>query len=83
MSNKKHAKEVIDLSFVPVCAVVETRDAGHGCCFIGVCLYTDAAIMADTEEVINDFETLFPCGEVNGRDVYDTCVFGGGVVLEE
>ena len=39
--------------------------------------------MADTEEIVDDFEAGISCGVIDGCDVADLGEFGGGVVFEE
>lgn len=83
MVHKKDPKKVIDLTLVPICAIVKGTDGGHGGGFVGVGFHADARVVPDTEEVVDDFEALVLCGVVNGGYVGDLGVFGAGVVFEE
>ena len=83
MVDEEYAKQVIHLSLVPVGAVVEVRDGGHGGCFVGVRLDADSRVVPHAEEVVNDFEAVVAGGIVDGGEVGDHGEFGRGVQFEE
>lgn len=83
MIHKKHPKQIVDFAFVPVRAVVEVAEGGDGGGFVGVGFDADPAVVADAEEVVDDFEAGVARGVVDGGDVGDLGEFGGGVVFEE
>lgn len=83
MPNEENTKQVVDLALVPVCAIVEGGDGGHGRGLVGVGLDPDAGVVADGEQVVDYFEAGVACRVVDGRDVADLGELGGGVVLEE
>lgn len=81
--HKKHPKQIIHFPLIPVGAVVEVADGGHGGGFVGVGFDADAGVVAHGEEVVDDFEAGVAGGVVDGGDVGDLGEFGGGVVFEE
>ena len=83
MPYEEHTKEVVDFALVPVGAVVEAADGGHGGGFVGVGFDADAGVVAHGEEVVDDFEALVAGRVVDGGDVGNLGEFGGGVVFEE
>ena len=83
MIDKKHTKKVKHLALIPVCAVVESAKRRDGRGFVGVGFDADAGVVADAEEIVDDFEARVPRGVVDGGDVADLGEFGGGVVFEE
>ena len=83
MSDEKHTEQIIHLALVPVGAVVEAADGGHGGGFVGVGLDADAGVVAHREQVVDDFEAVGAGRVVDGGDVGDLGEFGGGVVFEE
>lgn len=80
---EEDTEHVIDLTLVPQSALEQTSYAGHRGGLVGVGLDTDAGVVANTEQVVNDLETLVPCGEVNTGDIGDLGEFGRSMVLEE
>ncbi len=83
MPYEEHAKHVVDLSFVPIGAIVEAADGGNGCGLVGVGFDPDAGVVADGEHVVNDLEAGITGGIVDGGDVSDHGELGGGVIFEE
>lgn len=83
MSNEEDAKKIIDLALVPVGAIVEIAQTGYWGRLIGICLDSDARVVADTEHVVHDLESLVLGGVIDSSNVRDLSVFGCGVVLEE
>lgn len=80
MANEENAEEIVDLSFVPVCSVVQTCNAGNWRGLICVGLDSNAGVVAHTQQVIHNLESLVAGGEVDGSDVRYLGKFGRGVV---
>lgn len=83
VADEENAEEIVDLALVPVSAVVEVADAGHGGGLVGICLDPQTRVVADAQHVVDDLEALVLGGVVDGGDVRHLGVLGGGVVLEE
>lgn len=83
MPNEKDSEEVIYLPFIPHCAVIEGSDTWYGRSLVSICFDPYAAIVADREQIVDDFETVVAGGVINGRNVSDRGVFGRRVVFEE
>lgn len=83
MSDEEDAKKIIDFALVPVGAIIEIAQTGHWSRLIGICLDSDARVVADTEHVVHDLESLVLGGVIDSSNVRDLSVFGSGVVLEE
>ena len=81
--NEEDTEQVVDLTLVPVCAVVQTAQRRDGSGLIGVGLDADTGVVADGKHVVNDLETLVAGRVVDSGDVADLGELGGGVVLEE
>lgn len=80
MASEEHAKEIVDLSLVPVGTVKETGDTGDGRDFVGVGLDTDTRVVADREEIVDDFKSVLSARVVGGSDRADLGELGSGVV---
>lgn len=78
--DEEDAEEVVDLALVPVGALVEGHDGGDRRGLVGVGLDTDAGVVADGEEIVDDLEALRAGGVVGGCDGADLGELGGGVV---
>ena len=78
--DEENAKEIIDLSLVPVGPIVEACDAWNRRGLVRICLDSDAGVMAHTQKVVDNFEPLFAGREVHGSDVRYLREFGRGVV---
>lgn len=83
VSDEEDAEQIVDLALVPVGAVVEIAQTGHGGGLVGICLDPQARVVADAEHVVDDLEALVLGGVVDCGDVGDLGVLGSGVVLEE
>ena len=83
VADEEDTEHVVDLTLVPVGAVVEACDGGYGRCLVGVGLHANARVVADGEQVVDNLETLVAGRVVDGSDVADLSEFGGGVVFEE
>jgi hypothetical protein len=83
VARKEDAEEIVDFAFIPVRAVVETGNGGHGCSFIRVCFHAQTRVVPDGEDVVDYFEAVMFGGVVDGGYVGDLGVFGGGVIFEE
>lgn len=83
VATEEDTKQIPYLTLVPVCAIVEPGDGRDRSGLIGVRLYADARVVADGEEVVDDFEALAAGGVVDGGDVADLGKLGGSVVLEK
>lgn len=83
MANKEDAKQVVDLSLIPVGTVIQAADARNRGGLVGVRLDPNARVVANTEQVVDDLESLVLGRVVDGSDIADLGVLGGGVVLEE
>lgn len=80
MTGEENTKEIVYFAFVPVGSVVEGGDAGNGGCFIGIGLDTDAGVVSDGEEIVDDFEALFAGREIACCDGAHLGEFGPRVV---
>ena len=83
VTDEEDTEEVVDLALVPVGAVVQVADTGHGGGLVGICLDPQTRVVADAQHVVDDLEALVLGGVVDGGDVGHLGVLGGGVVLEE
>lgn len=82
MTGKEDTKEIVHFSLVPVGTVEKTRDAGNGRGFVGVGLDTDARVVADREEVVDNFKTVLSGRVVGSSDGADLGELGSGVVWD-
>lgn len=69
MTNEEDSEEVIDFTFVPVRAVIETAKTGNGGSLIGVGLDANAGVVAYGKEVVDNFKTLITGREVNSGNI--------------
>ena len=83
VSNEEDTEQVVDLTLVPVCAVVQTAKRRDGSGLVGVGLDANTGVVADGKHVVDNLEALVAGGVVDSGDVADLGEFGGGVVLEE
>ena len=83
VTDEEDTKQIVDLTFVPVGAVVEIAERGDGGGLISVGLDPQTRVVADGEHVVDDLEALVLGGVVNSGDVGDLGVLGGCVVLKE
>lgn len=83
MTDKEHSKEVIDFSLVPVRAVIERRDAWDRRGFIGIGLNPYPTVVPDTQQIVDNFETIVAARIVDCCDVGNHGVLSGGVVFEK
>ena len=83
MATEEHAEQVVNLSFIPIRAFIQRCDRGHRCCFVGVGLNSQSAIMSNTEHVINYLKSVILGWEVDSCDIGYHGVLGCGVVLQE
>lgn len=80
---EKDTKQVVDLSLIPVCPVVQAGYRGDRGGLICVCLDPDAGVVSHRQEIIYDLEALISGGVIDCGDVCDACELGGSVVFEE
>lgn len=83
VANKEDTEEIVDLTLIPVGAIVEVRNGGDRCRFIGICFNAQASIVPHREQVVDDFKALIARWIINGSDVGHLGKLGGGVVLQE
>jgi len=83
VTDEEDTEHVVDLTLVPVGAVVEACDGGYRRGLVGVGLDANARVVTDGEHVVDDLEALVAGRVVDGGDVANLCEFGGGVVFEE
>lgn len=83
VTDEEDTEHVVNLTLVPVGAVVEGCDGGYGRGLVGVGLDADTRVVADGEHVVDDLEALVAGRVVDSGDVADLCELGGGVVFEE
>lgn len=83
VSREEDTEHVVDLTLVPQSTLEQTSHTGDGGGLVGVGLDTDAGVVADTQQVVDDLETLVTGGEVDTGDIGDLSELGGGVVLQE
>lgn len=83
VSGEEDTEHVVDFTLVPQGTLKEAGDTGDGGSLVRVGLDTDARVVADTEEVVNDLEALVAGGEVDTSDIGDLGELGGSVVLQE
>ena len=69
VSNEEDTEQIVDLSFVPVGAVVEIAQTGYWGSLIRVRLDPQARVVTDAEHVIDDLKTLVLGGVVDGCDI--------------
>lgn len=81
--DEEDTEQIVYLSLVPVRAIIETANRRDGSGFICVGLDSNARVVSDREEVVDDFEARITCRVVDCGDVADLGEFCGGVVLEE
>lgn len=80
MTDEEDAEEIINLSFIPVGAIVKTAYRRYRLCFICISLDANARVVSDREKVINDLESLVSCWKVYGCDIGNLCELGGCVI---
>ena len=83
MARKYDTEQIVHLALIPVGAIVQRADARHSGGLIGIGLHADPAVVAHGKHVVDDLEALVFAWVVDGGDVADLGVFGGGVVFEE
>lgn len=83
VSSEEHTIHIIHLTLVPQRTLIQARHTGYGGRLVRVGLDADPRVVADTEQVVDDFEAVVLRREVNGGDVGDLGVFGRGVVFQE
>lgn len=83
VANEKDTEQIVDFAFVPVGAIVEVTQRWNGGGLVSVGLDPQARVVADGEHVVDNLETLVLSGVVDGGDVGNLGVLGGGVVLQE
>lgn len=83
VANKEDTEQVVNLSFIPVSSIVQAGDRWDWLGLIGVSLDAKTGVMADTEHVVDNLESLVAGWEVNGGNVGNLGVLSGGVVFEE
>lgn len=83
VSREKDTEHIVYLTLVPQCTLEQTSHTGNGGGFVGVGLDADTGVVADTEKIVDDLETLVAGREVNTSDVGDLSVLGHGVILQE
>ena len=83
VSNEEDTEKIVDLAFVPVGTVVEVAERWNGGGLVSVGLDPQARVVADGEHVVDNLEALVLGGVVDGGDVGNLGVLGGGVVLQE
>ena len=83
VADEEDTEQIVDLTLVPVGAIVEIAEGGHRSGLVGIGLDPQARVVADGEHVVDNLEALVLGGVVDGGDVGDLGVFGGRVVLEE
>lgn len=83
MTGEEDAEHVVHFTFVPKSAVEEAGHTRDGLCLVAVCLDADTRVVADTEHVVDNLESLIAGGIIDRSYIGDLCVLGGGVVLEE
>ena len=81
VSYKEDPKKIIHLPLIPVCSIVEMADGRDRCGFVCVGFDADARVVADGEEVVDDFEAVVARRVVDGCYVADLREFGGGVIF--
>jgi hypothetical protein len=80
VANEEDTKQIINLSLVPVCSVVQTCDARNWRCLVRICLDTNSRVVAHAQEVVDDFEPLVSGREIDSSDIGDLGELCGGVV---
>lgn len=80
MADEEDTKEIVHLPLVPVGTVEDACDTGHGRSLIGVSLDANSGIVPDTEEVVDNLESLVAGGEIDGGNIADLGELGGSVV---
>lgn len=80
MVGEEDAEKIVDLTLVPVGSIEEGSDTGNGGRLVGVGLDADARVVADTEKVVDDLESLVSGRVVDGSDVANLGVLGRSVV---
>lgn len=83
VAGEEHTEHVVHLTLVPQSTLEETSHTGHGGGLVRVGLDTDAGVVTNAEQVVDDLEALVAGGEVDTSDIGDLGELGGSVVLEE
>ena len=83
VSDKEDSEKVIHLSLVPVGTIVQTGDGRDRRRFVGVCLDSDARIVAHTQQVVDHFKPLVARWIVDGGNVRHLCKLGCSMVFEK
>lgn len=80
MADEENTEHIVNLTLVPVGSVVEGCDGWDRLCLVGVGLDSYAGIVADTEQVVHNLESLIATWEVNCCDIGNSSELGGSVV---
>lgn len=80
---EQNAEHIVYLALIPVGTIVEIANGWNGSGLVGVGLHTDARVVANGEQVVDDLEALVAGWVVDSGDIGDLSELGSGVVLEE
>ena len=83
VANEEDPEEVVNLTLIPIRAVVKTCDAWDGRSFVCVCLDSDARVVSDAEKVIDNLEAGIPRRIIDCRNVRHHGELRSCVVFEE
>lgn len=83
VTGEENTEHIIHLTLVPQGTLEKTSDTGDGGGLVTVGLDTDAGVESDTEQVVDDLETLITGGEVDTSNVGNLGELSSSVVLQE
>lgn len=78
-----NSKQIISLSLIPICSIVQVTDRRNGGGLVGVGLDTDTGVVLNGQQVVDNLETLVAGGVVDSRNVRHLGELRRGVVLQE
>lgn len=80
VAGKEDTKEIVDLTLIPVGSIVQAGNTGDGGSFISVRLDSDAGVVADREQVVDDFKALVSGWVIGGSDGAELRELGSSVI---
>ena len=80
MSNEEDPKHVVDLTLVPVGAIVKAGNRRYRLCLVGIGLNAYPRVVSNAQKVIDDLEPLIAGREIDSRDIRNRGELRRGVV---
>jgi len=69
VANEENTEQIVNLTLVPVGSVVERCDGWDWLCLVGVGLDSYAGVVANTEKVVHNLESLVATWVIDGCDI--------------